>query len=158
MSKREFTKVSPNLWRSTRFRKLATSDAQLLYLYFLTCDHQNSTGCFRLPNGYACADLGWEEERYVNARECLVGGDMVSFDDGADLIYVHRWFKHSPPMNDKHAVGTFKLISEIESDDIREKVEAEFTEAERHRAQRAAASAANEGRRTSGANYRNGGF
>jgi len=140
MSKREFTKVSPNVWRSSRFRGLATSDAQLLYLYFLTCDHQNSAGCFRIPNGYACADLGWDEVRYVGAREHLVAGDMVTFDQNAEVIYIHRWFKHSPPMNDKHAQGTMRLIGEIEDDRLREKVELEFQEADGQRVQRATAS------------------
>ena len=130
MSKREFTKVSPAIWRSNRFRKLASTDAQLLYLYFLTCEHQNSAGCFRIPDGYACADLGWEPVRYTTARDALVGGEMVSFDTDGEVIYIRRWFKHSPPMNDKHAQGTRKLIAEIESDALREAVEAEFEDAD----------------------------
>lgn len=142
MSKREFTKVSPNVWRSNRFRKLPTSDAQLLYLYFLTCEHQNSAGCFRIPDGYACADLGWEESRYLGARTQLVDGDMVSFDPEGEVIYIHRWFKHSPPMNDKHAQGTMRLIFEIESDTLRDKVEEEFQEADDQRVRKAAAAAA----------------
>lgn len=149
MSKRDFTKVSPNLWRSARFRRLASSDAQLLYLYFLTCDHQNSSGCFRLPDGYACVDLGWEASRYLAARESLVAGDMVSFDADGEVIYIHRWFKHSPPMNDKHAAGTRKVISEIESDAVREKVESEFEQADLERVTRQAA-AEQTNRRSSG--------
>ena len=47
MSKREFSKVSPAVWRSGKFTGLECSTAQVLYLYFLTCEHQNSAGCFR---------------------------------------------------------------------------------------------------------------
>lgn len=156
MAKREFTKVSPNVWRSQRFRNLVTSDAQLLYLYFLTCEHQNSAGCFRIPDGYACADLGWGNERYAAAREILVTGDMVSFDPVGDVIYIHRWFKHSPPMNDKHAQGTRRLIGEIESDVLREKVETEFEESDSVRIERMSATERTQ-RRMNGA-YGNGGY
>jgi hypothetical protein len=128
MSKREFTKVSPNLWRSKRFMAQSAT-SQVLYLYLLTCEHQNSTGCFRLPDGYACADLHWSMTEYQAARDSLVAADLVSFDDATSLIYVRRWFKHSPPMNEKHAIGTVKMITEIEADGIREIVEIEFAEA-----------------------------
>lgn len=138
VSRREFTKVSPNLWRSKRF--LARTDAaKVLYVYLLTCEHQNSTGCFRLPDGYACADLHWSIEQYGSARDELVASDLVSFDAETSLIFVHRWFKHSPPMNDKHAQGTVKQIVEIESDAIREKVEQEFSEANGMRAMKSTA-------------------
>lgn len=158
MTKRDFTKVSPNVWRSNRFRKLESSDAQLLYLYFLTCEHQNSAGCFRIPDGYACADLGWNINRYVQARDHLVTGDMVSFDADAEVIYVHRWFKHSPPMNDKHAQGTMRLISEIENDDLREKVEADFELADAARQSRSAAAAASDPLSRRPSTFRNGGY
>lgn len=129
MSKRDFTKVSPHVWQSSRFRRLE-SDAQLLYLYLLTCDHQNSAGCFRLPDLYACSDLGWEAERFKSARSALVDGDMISYDGESFEIFVHRWFKHSPPMNEKHSEGTQRLISDVESDEIRNRVEEEFLEAD----------------------------
>lgn len=157
MSKRDFTKVSPAVWRSNRFRRLATTDAQLLYLYFLTCEHQNSAGCFRIPDGYACADLGWETGRYVTARDTLVDGEMVSFDQEGEVVYIRRWFKHSPPMNDKHAVGTRKIIADIENDSLREVVEAEFDEADRLRMRAAAEkSASDQASRRASAGYEGG--
>jgi hypothetical protein len=52
--------------------------------------------------------------------------DLITFDPQTAEIYVDRWFRHNPPMNDKHAVGTRRIVEEIESDVIREKVEAEF--------------------------------
>ncbi|WP_185982840.1 hypothetical protein [Aureimonas mangrovi] len=128
MSRREFTKVSPNLWRSRRFIGL-TDAGKVLYAYLLTCEHQNSTGCFRLPDGYACADLQWLSEKYAGARDELVEADLIAIDLELSLIFVRRWFKHSPPMNPKHAQGTVKQISEIESDSIREIVEQEFADA-----------------------------
>ncbi|WP_378947797.1 hypothetical protein [Mesorhizobium sp. ANAO-SY3R2] len=130
MSKREFSKVSPAVWRSGRFTGLECSTAQVLYLYFLTCEHQNSAGCFRLPDGYACSDLGWDTSKYVDARSKLVKAELITFDVSTAEIYVDRWFRHNPPMNDKHATGTRRIIEGIESGDVREKVEAEFQAAD----------------------------
>ncbi|CAI2932442.1 hypothetical protein [Aminobacter niigataensis] len=130
MSKREFSKVSPAVWRSGRFTGLECSIAQILYLYFLTCEHQNSAGCFRLPDGYACSDLGWEPATYTEARERLVRADLVTFDPATEEIYVDRWFRHNAPMNEKHSLGTRRIIEAIESDAVREKVENEFLAAD----------------------------
>ena len=133
MSKREFSKVSPAVWRSGRFAGLGCSTAQVLYLYFLTCEHQNSAGCFRLPDGYACSDLGWDMQDYIDARDRLVAAGLICFDASTAEIYVERWFKHNPPTNEKHAIGTRRLIEAIESDAIREQVEADFQSADEAR-------------------------
>lgn len=136
MSKRDFSKISPAVWRSERFTALDT-EAKLLHLYFMSCGHQNSAGCFRLPDGYACSDLGWEIDKYRETRDRLIAADLASFDPHTAEMYVHRWFKHNPPMNDKHAIGTRSIIERIESDAIREKVEAEFQSADDGRASNA---------------------
>lgn len=132
MSKREFSKISPTVWRSGRFTAL-NADAMILHFYFMTCEHQNSAGCFRLPDGYASTDLGWELGSYVRCRNELIKAGLVGFDNETSEVFVQRWFKHNPPMNDKHAIGTRLIIERIESDDIREKVEAEFQEVDERR-------------------------
>lgn len=129
MSKREFSKISPAIWRSERFTSLDT-DAKVLHLYLMSCEHQNSAGCFRLPDGYACSDLGWNVDEYRPCRDRLVKAGLISFDPDTVEIYVHRWFKHNPPMNDKHAIGARRVIDGIESDAIRDLVDAEFQIAE----------------------------
>lgn len=128
MSGRKFSKVSPALWRSGRFATLPTKEAKLLYLYFLTSEHQTSAGAFRIPDGYACEDLGWERKDYHEARQCLIDGEMIVFDADTEEVFVLRWFKHNPPTNPKHRAGTERLISEIDSDAIREIAEAEYDE------------------------------
>ena len=133
MSARKFSMISPAIWRPGRFLALGDPNAQVLYLYFLTCEHQNSAGCFRLPDGYACADLGWQLPQYVEVRQKLVAGEMIAFDAETSTIYVERWFQHCAAMSDKHAVGIRKTISAIESDVIREKVEADFEASETQR-------------------------
>lgn len=131
----DFTKVSPAVWRSKRF--LALDDAgKVLYLYTLTCEHQNSTGCFRLPDAYASADLQWPVEKYREYRDSLVAADLLAADAEHSMIYVCRWFKHCPPTNSNHAKGIMKQIARIESDSLRERVEGEFAAADAERVQR----------------------
>lgn len=133
---RQFNVVSPALWRSPRFLKLS-SDARVLHLFMLTSEHQNSSGSFRLPGGYACADLGWTLDQYEAARKELCESELVLFDDTTDEVYVLRWFKHARPANDKHAQGAASRIDKIESDRIHHQAEADFEEAEGERRDKA---------------------
>jgi hypothetical protein len=66
-----------------------------------------------LPEGYAVADLNWPIERYRQAREELVGADLITFDDPTEIVVIQRWFKHNPPMNEKHLCGIFRLLERL---------------------------------------------
>lgn len=125
MTKR-FSKVSPAVWRSRRFNGLPDSDAKLLYLYFVTSEHQTSIGAYSIPTGYAIADLGWTSTTYSTARAQLETAGLIIFDKDTETVYVERWFKHSPPMNESHAQGCMRLIGELDSEMIQEKVQADF--------------------------------
>jgi hypothetical protein len=129
MSRREFSKVSPVIWRSKRFLALPDDRCRLLLLYLLTCQHQNSAGTFRLPEGYACTDLvGWTIEQYRAARDHLRTAGLIVHDEKTEEIFVTGWFQISPPMNPKHAASIISRINEIESDDVRSIAEEEFTD------------------------------
>lgn len=123
---RDFTKISPLLWRDKRFQSLASSDAKLAYLFHLTSEHQNSAGCYRLLDGYAATDLGWSTERYIQARQEVVGAGLILFDEETSELFVKGWFDGNPPTNPKHAMGTRKLIGNVASDAIREAAEEAF--------------------------------
>jgi hypothetical protein len=123
---RDFSKVSPKVWRSPRFRGLQSEGARLFYLYVLTCEHQSSAGCFRLPDAYAAADLSWSPERLEEYRAALVGAGLLVHDPETEEYFVTRWFKHNPGTNAKHRAGIARLISELDSDVVREAAEAEY--------------------------------
>lgn len=139
MSAREFSKVSPALWRSARFAGLSDK-GKIAFFYFCTNAHITSAGCYILPDGYACSDLGCALDEYQSARDECAAAGLIDFD--GPTVFVERWFRHNPPMNDSHATGTKRFISEIESDRLREKVEAEFTIVDQQRMEREAAHAA----------------
>lgn len=130
MTAKRFSKVSAAVWRSARFRGLPTDAAKLLYHYYLSCEHQNLIGAYRIPDGYALDDLGWTAKVYTDARKALVAAGLIAFDDETSTLYVERWFKHSPPMNASHAEGCFRRAAELESPEIAEKVLADLAEAE----------------------------
>lgn len=133
MSKREFSKVSPAIWRSKRFIALGSDRGRLLILYYLTSQHQNSAGAYKLPEGYALSDLGWTADEYRAARDELIAQGLIVYDGETEEVFVTGWFKICPPMNDKHAAGTRSRICDIESDDVREVLENEFTDADKAR-------------------------
>lgn len=126
MAGKRFSKVSPAVWRSKRFASLSGCEPKLLYLYFVTSEHQTSIGAYTIPTGYAVADLGWDIATYEVARKELEHAGLIIFDEDTSVVYVERWFKHSPPQNMKHAQGCQRLIGELESEMIAEKVQADF--------------------------------
>jgi hypothetical protein len=129
MGKRTYTKVSPNLWTSQRFRGVE-HQARLFYVYLLTNEHVDSCGCYRLPLLYAAADFGVDAETAAALVRALETVDLIAYDADAEFVLVKRWFKHNPPMNKDHAAGTRRLISEIQSEALLEQCEADFADAE----------------------------
>lgn len=116
---RNFNMVSPAVHRSKRWVPLET-DPRLLGLYLLTSGHQNSAGCCRILPGYACADLGgWSLERYADALAVLESAEIVVTDQDSSEILILRWFKHCPPTNSKHYLGTLRIANAIESERLR---------------------------------------
>ncbi|GLQ45666.1 hypothetical protein GCM10007862_07170 [Dyella lipolytica] len=58
---REYGQVQSAFWQSPDAQSW-TDSAKLLALYLLTGPHANGLGCYRLPDGYIMADLGWDAE------------------------------------------------------------------------------------------------
>ncbi len=124
---REFSKITPAMWRDKRFRSLPSSDAKLAFMFLIASEHQNSAGAYRLPTLYACNDLGWDVERFTTARDEVLASGLVAFDSETEEYFCLGWFKANPAMGPKHATGVMRRIFEIESDQIREAAEAEFS-------------------------------
>lgn len=128
---RDFAPVSPAIWGSRAFLSLP-SDGRVLMLYLICGPHQNSAGCCRIREGYALADLGWQSEQYRRALADIVQAGLVIHDPATAETYVQKWFQHKGniPTNKDHAKGTMKIIEHIDSEEIREVVEADFMQTE----------------------------
>jgi len=130
---RDFSKVSPKVWRNREFRALPSIGSRLLFLYLMTSEHQNSAGCFRLPEGYALHDLGWTPEEYASRLREIEASGLALIDDVTSEVFICGWFDMNAAMNDRHAQRITRAISDIESDKLREIVEAAFTAADANR-------------------------
>jgi hypothetical protein len=126
---REFSKVNPQLWGKKQFKSLST-EGKLAMLYFLTCRHQTSAGCYQLPDGYAAADLGWVMETYVAARKEVEAAELILFDEEVSEIFIVGWFANNPVTNEKHKMGCSRLIESMESEKIHDAAQAEMEEYE----------------------------
>jgi hypothetical protein len=125
---REFSKVSPMVWRNRVFASLPSADAKLAYFYFLTCEHQNSGGSYRVLDGYAAADLGCPVSEWAAARREVEAAGLIIYDEHFSEVYIRDWFRENPITNNKHALGTERLISNLDSDKVREAAEADFSQ------------------------------
>ncbi|UXS31362.1 hypothetical protein FY152_04340 [Agrobacterium tumefaciens] len=159
---RDFTKVSPKIWRNKAFKALPTDEARLLMLYLMTCEHQNITGCFRLPEGYAVDDLGWQGEQYRSALAALKNSGLVIGDPETFEVFVCGWFDTNPPTNRKHALGIERVIAAIESDALRASTQLEFEVsrdfADKQETDKAASNVLGMPDRLASTRYLNGGF
>ncbi|ESX98731.1 hypothetical protein [Mesorhizobium sp. LNJC405B00] len=75
---------------------------------------------------------------------------MIDHDPDGDVILIERWFRHNPPTNDDHALGTRRRLQAIESEKLREKAVAAFDEANEVRIQREAQKAAEKAAKAAG--------
>ena len=110
---RDFAKISPVLWGSHKFQELKSDQAKLLYLYFHTCPHANSIGCYRLPIGYIQEDLNWETKIIETSIKNLDEAKLVSYNTTEKIVYIRNFLAHSPITNKKHAIGAIKMANAL---------------------------------------------
>lgn len=118
---REFSKVSPTVWRSKKFRALPDMECRHVYLYLLTCPHANSAGCFDIHPLYAAADLGLTEERFRYCIETLSNTCLVEWDGDENTVLIGNWVEFNGPQNPKHALGILSQLAQVSSDSLRTK-------------------------------------
>lgn len=119
---RDYSKISPVIWASKRFRNLPSDDARFLHLYLLSNTHQNSIGCYRLPPAYGWVDLDWPEEKYLSALAALIEASFIDFDADTSEVLIHRWLRHNPVTNVNHAKGALGHAERVESERLKDAV------------------------------------
>lgn len=128
MKSGKFSMVSRSLWRSERFKHLRSDKGKLVYFYFLTCEHQNGLGCYRLPDGYAVDDLGWNLEEYRAAKADCEEASLIRYDIGTQEIFIEKWLRNNPAQNRKHLTGMAKSALNVESEEFQELLNEALTE------------------------------
>ena len=126
---RDFSKVSPALHNSDRFRALGDDHAAVrVYFYLITCPHGNSTGCFALKDGYACDDLFMDLETYQRAMQRLCEVSLIAYDRASKVVLIEKWVDHNHPTNPKHALGILNILSKMGKSDLAARRYAEFAQ------------------------------
>jgi hypothetical protein len=109
---RDYGKVHTSLWSSETLKGL-DSDARLLALYLLTSPHTTMLGAFRLPDAYACDDLGWDAERLRNGYETLRGVGFIQFDEATKWVWIVKFLQFNRPENPNQWKSVRKLAAAI---------------------------------------------
>lgn len=125
---REFSKVYCSLWQSQKFDKLPDAEAKLLYLYLLTNEHSNSSGCYDLKRGYATIDLKFSDEAFDRSIQSLSIALLIEVEKGFNTILVTNWVTFNEPTNAKHAMGIMSHLERCSSERLKTKRAQEFTE------------------------------
>lgn len=123
---REYGQVQSAFWQSTDVK--SWSDAgKLLALYLLTGPHANGIGCFRLPDGYVMADLGWVAETVSKGFSELFANGFAKRIDGVVFIpNFLRWNRIANGNIAKARFGEFDALPKGESKRLAARAMLEF--------------------------------
>jgi len=116
----KYSKIQKRIWNDPTFNRLS-EDAKLLWFYLLSCPHGNTIGLFVLKPGYACADLGWSEERFREALQELStiplwnrqGKGLISYDEDTYLLLIKNYLEHNPLANPNQVKAAKKRLEEL---------------------------------------------
>lgn len=106
---RDYGKIHVGFWSSGTLAGL-DSDARLLAVYLMTSSHTTMIGAFRLPDAYACEDLGWTPERFRNGLETLSKAGFIKYDAEHKFVWVINFTKWNKPDNPNQLKAMVKLV------------------------------------------------
>ncbi|HFF3759543.1 TPA: hypothetical protein ACGCNR_001527 [Stenotrophomonas maltophilia] len=90
---REYGQIQCAFWQSQDAQEW-TDAGKLLAAYLMTGPHSNGLGCYRCPDGYVMADLGWSLERVSEGfAELSRNGFAYRFEGVVFLPGFLRWNK-----------------------------------------------------------------
>jgi len=90
---REYGQIQCAFWQSQDAQQW-TDAGKLLAAYLMTGPHSNGLGCYRCPDGYVMADLGWSQERVSEGfAELSRSGFAYRFEGVVFIPGFLRWNK-----------------------------------------------------------------
>lgn len=105
---RDYGKVHTQFWASETLKGL-DSDAKVLALYLLSSPHTTMLGAFRLPDAYACDDLGWSPERLRNGFATLSATGFIAYCERTKWVWVVKFMEFNKPDNPNQWKAVAKL-------------------------------------------------
>src|SRR5690606_31315079 len=89
---REYGVIHRGFWANEAIKE-AGDDARTLAVYLLTSPHTTTLGAFRIPDAYACDDLGWDSQRLRNGFETLSSIGFVRYDSATKWVWVVKFLE-----------------------------------------------------------------
>lgn len=111
---REYGQVQCSFWGHPDISDLSDG-AKLLALYLLTGPHSNGLGCYRLPDGYVQADLGWTSERVSKGFEELSRKGFCNRCERTFFVLLPGYLKWNPISNANVGKAREKEFKEVPS-------------------------------------------
>lgn len=107
---REYGQVQSSFWQSEDAQGLS-DQGKLLAVYLLTGPHTNGIGCFKLPDGYVMADLGWSQETVSKGFEELSRNGFANRFDG--VVFVPNFLRWNSIANSNIAKARLKELEPL---------------------------------------------
>lgn len=89
---RTYGQIQCSFWSDPDFADLS-DQAKLLATYLLTGTHSNGLGCYRLPNEYVIADLGWTQDTVSKGYTELYRKGFCTRCSRTNFILIHKYLK-----------------------------------------------------------------
>lgn len=112
---RDYGKVHISFWSSETLRGIG-EEARVLALYLLTSPHTTMIGAFRLPDAYACEDLGWTPKQFRNGLETLSACSFIKYCDRTRVVWVRKFLQWNRPENPNQRKAAVKLAEALPAD------------------------------------------
>ena len=131
---RDYAKVLPSFWIGQSGKKLrGNMEAQLLALYLMTSPHANMIGVYHCPILYMAHETGMSQEGASKALASLIEAGFCHYEEASETVFVVRMAAYqideALKPNDKRVIGVIKDWQNIDSDDIRSRFYAIYSEA-----------------------------
>ncbi|MDQ3039740.1 MAG: hypothetical protein M3R16_08090 [Pseudomonadota bacterium] len=79
----------------------------------MTSTHTTMLGAFRLPDAYACEDLGWTPERLRNGFGTLSESGFIAYCPRTKWVWIVKFLKWNRPENPNQWKAVRKLVDAV---------------------------------------------
>lgn len=100
--------VYPGIWDDPM-----GDDERILALYVLTNRSRLTEGFYRLTQGMARGELGWDADRYLIAWDALAQRDFAHHDAKAQVVFISKALKYHAPAGVKQITGAVRRIVSV---------------------------------------------
>lgn len=109
---RDYGVIHRGFWANESM-KGAGDDARMLATYLLTSPHTTTLGAFRLPDAYACDDLGWDSKRLRNGFETLSNIGFIRYCETTKWVWIVKFLEWNKPANPNIWKAISKMASNV---------------------------------------------